>query len=614
MRVLGMKTENVGGIVDGYTVFPEGPIMALAGSNGTGKSKFLACILAPWSGFIPPADYGEKSRVEIYMQFTAQERCTLKEYSEASGWGNQEFPKNASVILEHHPTAGFMRSSDPDLFALRNGFQSAELVRAQPSLDVVYLPAERRLHAAGSNNIDLSQLSELMALQKVAEPRNAVHNYGQLDDHEFESFARALCVAATLPDEPGQHSDAANAHQKWEEFQRIVNTIIGPKTLLPLTRQNPDQLRIETPSGAVHGVQDLSSGERQALIVISRVFRGGPGHSLIMIDEPDAYLHPTLSQRLVQAIREGVPEDGQLIVATHSPGILDALPPSSIVRMSHDGPPRLISDEGDRLELYRTAGFRASSLTQADLLLLVEGPNDVPLLKLQFPELNRASLIASGGRDRVFREVSQLSPYDLPVIGVVDRDIDAPPVPESISSRIIVWPTGDIEGVYLSDDSALEVMIDKRLTKPSMRNVAQLREMLNELTETQKENVIAEIAQRRLRHGAEFVWPSPKGERPIQRLQEMVEDIKKLSAVDVSNAIDEATARWESFSIEDRWSTVRAKSICNQFANRASEMRSGQALLEAIARESPNLHGFARFRAFIGAELARKPENDSYTM
>ena len=47
---------------------------------------------------------------------------------------------------------------------------------------------------------------------------------------------------------------------------------------------------------------DLSSGERQALIIISRVLRAGAGHSVVIIDEPDAYLHPNLSQRLIQAL------------------------------------------------------------------------------------------------------------------------------------------------------------------------------------------------------------------------------------------------------------------------------------------------------------------------
>ena len=99
--------------------------------------------------------------------------------------------------------------------------------------------------------------------------------------------------------------------------------------------------------------------------------RGIPG--LVLIDEPDAYLHPHLSQRLIDALTEAVGESGQLIVATHSPSILDRLPASSILRLSHGSAPRLVADEDERLELYRAAGFRASALTQSDLLMIVEG-------------------------------------------------------------------------------------------------------------------------------------------------------------------------------------------------------------------------------------------------
>lgn len=573
------------------------------GGNGTGKSKLLACLLAPWSGHIPPAHSGHESRVDITLQLSSDERAALDAFSRAIGWGESQTPEVVVVSFTEHPTAGVRRSSNPQLTVLDHGFSQAEFIKTQPSLNVVYLPAERRLLPAGSNAIDLSQLGELIALQKTAETRSAVQNYGRLDDQEFESFARALCVAASLPNESGQELEEVRARAEWESFLETVNSIIAPKELLPLTRQNPEQLRIRTPSGSVHHVQDLSSGERQALIIISRVLRAGAGNSLVLIDEPDAYLHPHLSQRLVQALQQGVEPSGQLIVATHSPAILDALPPSSIVRMSHDASPSVVADEGERLELYRSAGFRASALTQSDLLVVVEGQNDVPLLRLQFPELARASLQDSGGRAKVLREVEQLAPYDLPVIGVVDRDIDAPPPPAGIADRITIWPTGDIEGIYLSDDVALELMIDKKLVRPEHADVRQLRAILDALVEAQRDNVIAEIAQRRLRSEMAWDWPTPKGDDPVGRLRQAVAAMQQVSATQVEQAITDATAAWNALSVPERWTVVRAKAITNHFANQATQMRSGQALLEAIARERPQLSGFDEFRAKLAQAL-----------
>lgn len=51
--------------------------------------------------------------------------------------------------------------------------------------------------------------------------------------------------------------------------------------------------------------------------------RAGAGRTVVVIDEPDAHLHPNLSRRLMRVLEQGVGPDGQLIIATHSPAILD---------------------------------------------------------------------------------------------------------------------------------------------------------------------------------------------------------------------------------------------------------------------------------------------------
>jgi predicted ATPase len=206
---------------------------------------------------------------------------------------------------------------------------------------------------AGTSGIDLQQLDESVAMQKTVESRGSLNNYGRLDDQEFESFAKALCVAETLPSEG---AEGVPSRITWTRFRDLINAIIEPKEIIGLSREHPETLRVRTPSGHTHRVPDLSSGERQALIIMSRVLRAGAGHSLVLIDEPDAYLHPNLSRRLMNALAEGTGADGQLIVATHSPSILDSLPPEAIVRFSHDGKPTPIEAEPERARRYARWG------------------------------------------------------------------------------------------------------------------------------------------------------------------------------------------------------------------------------------------------------------------
>lgn len=597
MRLIAVQLQGVGGLADGRVELPLGPVAAFAGANGTGKSKLLACLLSPWSQAVPSPRAGEAAEVTVEFRLTQEERVAIAELSVTAGWGQVEIPELVKVRTTNQPMVGIQRHAEPAITVLTQIWTMQPFLQETSSLNVIYLPAERRLLPPNQTGIDLAQLSELIAWQKNAESRNAAQNYGRLDDQEFEQFAKALCVSDTLPSDD-EESNVTKPRIQWPEFAETVDSLIAPKRLMPLTREHSDQLRVKTANGDTHSVQELSSGERQALIIISRVLRAGAGHTVVLIDEPDAYLHPHLSQRLIQALESGVGADGQLIVATHSPSILDGVSPNGILRLSHRQAPRLVATESDRVELYRSAGFRASALTQSDLLLITEGESDSVLLSLLFPALTRASVRSAGGKARVLREVEQLAPYELPVLGVVDRDVNVGFVPPLIT----VWPTADIEGVFLSDDVVLQVMIEKGLIKPQFSSVASLRDLLTHLCLDMRENVIAEMAQAILRVEDNDNWPTPKGDSPLQRLRDAVTRTTPVTEAQVEVAISSSEEIWNSHRA-NLFTLVRGKYVLNAFASQVSEMKSGRALLEAVARARPQLSGFQEFDTQLKAVL-----------
>ncbi len=49
MRISHVLTQNIGGLVDCDVALPDQQQLAIAGANGTGKSKLLACLLVPWT-------------------------------------------------------------------------------------------------------------------------------------------------------------------------------------------------------------------------------------------------------------------------------------------------------------------------------------------------------------------------------------------------------------------------------------------------------------------------------------------------------------------------------------------------------------------------------------
>ena len=559
MRLTRLQTANIGGLHDCDIELPDRSIVAFAGVNGTGKSKLLACLLAPWTRTIPLSASQElAAKVSVHMEFDEEERSALEELAkQRNADAARSAPELFQLTFENRALSGFDISTDTDYYTARECFVNIPFLERYPSFNLIFLPAERRLIQPGSNLVDLSQLSETVGQRRLVEARNSINDYGRLDDQEFEAYAKALCVAGSLPSEAEEDGGGANEKARWTEFKSAVDSLLFPKLLLPLTREHPDELRIAVPSGGWHRIQELSSGERQALIVISRVFRAGEGHSIVAIDEPDAYLHPALSARLLRAISPGL-EGGRLIVATHSPSILDSIPPEAIFRLSYDQPPRVVESEDERLVMYRAAGFRASALTQADLLVVTEGQTDSAILPTLIPELGSAALQSRGGRAQVLQTLSSLIHYDIPIIGVVDADVHADTVPPTISGVCHEWSVADLEAVLLSADSALAAAVEGMLVKTQYRSVGALRNVLDAMLLTFKDQAIAEVAQRQLRAATNITWPSPRSETALSQLRSLPGQLPQLDATTINDAISSAEAEWQA-SLPRPWRLVRGK-------------------------------------------------------
>jgi len=77
--------------------------------------------------------------------------------------------------------------------------------------------------------------------------------------------------------------------------------------------------------------KDLSSGHKIVLLTLTRLVEKVEERTLVMIDEPEAHLHPPLLSAMTRAISElMVKRNGVAIVASHSPVILQEVPKSCV--------------------------------------------------------------------------------------------------------------------------------------------------------------------------------------------------------------------------------------------------------------------------------------------
>ena len=82
---------------------------------------------------------------------------------------------------------------------------------------------------------------------------------------------------------------------------------------------------------ALKTFNSLSSGHKIVILTLTRLVEKVEEKTLVLIDEPEAHLHPPLLSAMTRAISElMVKRNGVAIVATHSPVILQEVPKSCV--------------------------------------------------------------------------------------------------------------------------------------------------------------------------------------------------------------------------------------------------------------------------------------------
>jgi predicted ATPase len=82
----------------------------------------------------------------------------------------------------------------------------------------------------------------------------------------------------------------------------------------------------------------LSSGHKIVLLTVTKLVETVEEKSLVLLDEPEAHLHPPLLSAFVRALSDLLTNrNGMAIVATHSPVVLQEVPRSCVLKLQRSG-------------------------------------------------------------------------------------------------------------------------------------------------------------------------------------------------------------------------------------------------------------------------------------
>jgi hypothetical protein len=145
--------------------------------------------------------------------------------------------------------------------------------------------------------------------------------------NEWQGGLESLWVWQNYLDLEASAQGQATEHLK--SFVKTVEDVLGEdrkisvkegRVMVPVAwRQNGDEaLKVR--------LDQLPSGEQQALLLFGELARRRRPGAVILVDEPETSLHPTLQRLVVHQLRKFAREwDSQLILATHSLEVLRAV-------------------------------------------------------------------------------------------------------------------------------------------------------------------------------------------------------------------------------------------------------------------------------------------------
>lgn len=426
----------------------------IVGPNNSGKTQLLRDILTVSFGRDDAENFNDtKILFDYEAVYADSESATI-------GWyeSNAKRIENTNYYDHEAQTTIFTRSFDLYNFSIYeqtilDAFSNKKLYRGAQKLSKMLTAKER-----------LALTSPVKASSSDGYPET-----------QMEQFALM----------PGAIERLSNFTQDVFEQEVDIWTTGGGYQLvlgrIPISRDNWPEY--QNAAARLPLVDDQGDGVRSFVgILVSLLSSAVP---ILLIDEPEAFLHPPQARKLGGIIAE-LSKHRQIFIATHSAEILegildsyrdgevaihritrdnnvahvDTIPAASVVAMSSD-------------PLVRHANLIDGLF--ADATVICEADRDAAyyeavwnhLLETTEPKLDVHFTHALGGKSRIQKAVSTLSGSGLPVVSVLDLDLLSDPV---LVQRLIDAHEGRVSSTFWRDYHLVKSAIEG-LGAPPRRDV-----------------------------------------------------------------------------------------------------------------------------------------------
>ncbi len=447
-RILKLRVRNYRSIKDAVEVdFPKDSPLVLVGSNNAGKSNLIRALDLvlgeSWPGSFEPDDHDFFNRdkgnkpIEVTIDVEGVHHTDRYEYDHEVGSFVFRYPPNDEQVLQMVYRDGTVRgyvSNDTREQCLCIVIGADRRLSYQLSYVSKYTflsKLMRRFHAALT-----SDAARVTKLQTKFEETKVVFQ----EVTEFKTFSEEL--KARVGELAGN----------FEYELGIDFSAYDPSNFFHALKVHPRQ------GDQVRTFAELGTGQEQVLAIAfayayAKAFHGEDKGLVLVIEEPEAHLHPLAQKWVAQKVHELAKAGVQVVITTHSPAFVNVMNLAGLALVRKTGAAtQIVQQSAAELSTYcRGKGatkatsdsilpFYAAATTDEILsgffarrIVLVEGPTEafsvpVYLHKMGFdPEKEGVAVIPVHGVGSLAKWWRLFSAYGVPTYVIFDNDASDDP-------------------------------------------------------------------------------------------------------------------------------------------------------------------------------------------
>jgi len=237
-------------------------------------------------------------------------------------------------------------------------------------------------------------------------------------------------------------------------------------------------------------IETLGEGvQRLAIIALYRTYlkrHGRNERAILLIEEPESYLHPqarrTLFTLLKQAIKKEDAKEGQIIYTTHSEDFIECgsfddivifIRKSDSIEVRHINeetlrkhtialgqPESEISDQHIHYRLIETISQDLKEALFTHKAVIVEGPSEIELFRFfSDAEKEQTGIVSAGGKSNISAIYSFLTAFGVPCLVVIDRDSETKERTNDDNTKIVRALTQ--ESANEPDETKMDISLKK---------------------------------------------------------------------------------------------------------------------------------------------------------